>query len=303
MNPIDLRRLHYTTATGLLGMFKDYSAEEPNIKLWATHYKYMNDPQEFELGSMYCTEIINDIENDLNVPSQYRYKTWVSKKLYTDVIDNNRRTTDGQLTCPYIISFSKAYDSLHMWDMYASNGNGLALVFDYSKLLLNAGICLKDCYYCNPDCHNVFQCLLQKYKDDIKEIYLKEAKNFPIETLEKGIEKGDYSALYSRIYSLQTLINGHIGIRIKHWAYRIEDESRISVNCKNNFKLLFRDRKGIILPYIEYPVPFDCVDHIIVGPTSDFNRVRESILIFLHSKGVKDWDKNKILKSKVPYRL
>lgn len=30
-----------------------------------------------------------------------------------------------------------------------------------------------------------------------------------------------------------------------------------------------------MLPYIESPIPFDCVEHILVGPTADFYRVRD----------------------------
>ena len=29
---------HYTTGAGLIGMLKDYSAENPNLMMWATHY-------------------------------------------------------------------------------------------------------------------------------------------------------------------------------------------------------------------------------------------------------------------------
>lgn len=75
MNPINLHRLHYTTTSGLLGMFKEYTEEQPNIKLWATHYLYMNDPDEYKLGADLCTTVIEQIECDLNVPTEYRVKT------------------------------------------------------------------------------------------------------------------------------------------------------------------------------------------------------------------------------------
>ncbi|MBD5391661.1 DUF2971 domain-containing protein [bacterium] len=298
----NLPLLHYTTATGLLGMFKDYTKEQPNIRLWATHYMYLNDPEEYELGKKICTEIIEQIEQELNVPTDCRVKTCIQDKEYLCEIDKYRKTSQGQLVNPYIISFSKVNDSLHMWDMYSSKGNGLALVFNCQKLL-DAKILLKDCFYCNPNCENIIHCVSDKYKEDIIEIYQNTDKSNPLSMVEESMKSGDKIPALIRAYTIYTLICGHIGIRLKNLAYKIEQESRITVNGKEGFKLLFRDRNGTILPYIEYPIPFDCVDYILVGPTADFNLVRESILIFFDHKGVKNWNKNKILQSQIPYRL
>lgn len=300
MNPISLYRLHYTTTSGLLGMFKDYTEEHPKIKLWATHYLYMNDSEEYTLGTQICTEIIEQIESELSIPKEYRVKNFVKSTPYISALGDFRRTSVGQSICPYIISFSKAYDSLHMWDMYASHGNGLALVFNYQKLL-DAKLLTKDCFYCNPDCGNVISCISEKYKDAILEIYKDVDKEFPIDVVKGAIEQGDKIPYYKRMHTIHTLVSGHIGIRIKNHAYNIEEEARITIRKNDDTELLFRDRKGCLLPYIEYPIPFDCVEKIIVGPTADFYRVRESILIFLDYKGVKTWNSNKILKSKVPY--
>ena len=298
----NLQRLHYTTTSGLLGMFKDNTDEQAKIKLWATHYLYMNDPEEFKLGTKLCTEIIDQIESELCIPMELRVKNFVESTPYIEALSDYRRTSVGQTICPYIISFSKAYDSLHMWDMYASHGNGLALVFNYQKLL-EAKLLAADCFYCNPVCDNVISCLSNKYKDAILEIYKDVDEEFPIDVVKGSIEHGDYGSYYNRIHTIHTLVSGHIGIRIKNHSYSIEDEARIIVRKNDDTKLLFRDRKGVLLPYIESPIPFDCVEHILVGPTADFYRVRESILIFLDHKGVKNWNKNKIIQSMVPYRF
>lgn len=298
----NLARLHYTTTQGLLGMFKDFTKEQPNIKLWATHYMYMNDPEEFELGKRICTDIIEQIEQELNIPESYRVKTCVSSNAYMNVIDSYAKTTAGQLICPYTISFSKVYDSLHMWNMYASNGNGIALVFNYKKLLEHE-ILLKECFYCNPNCSDKIDCVFKNFHDDIIYLYQDIDKDIPINSVIQSMENGDNTLFYQRIHTIHTLLCGYIGIRIKNSAYNIEQEERISVNDKNGFNIHFRDRNGIIVPYIEFPIPLDCVENIVIGPTADFNRVRESILIFLNYKGVQTWDKNKILHSNVPYRL
>lgn len=189
MNPLNLQRLHYTTISGLLGMFKGYTEEQANIKLWATHYLYMNDPEEFKLGIKLCNDIIEQIESELNIPIEFRVKNFVESAPYIDALGDYCRTSGGQSICPYIISFSKAYDSLHMWDMYASNGNGIALVFNYQKLL-EAGILTKDCFYCNPCCNNIISCISSTFKKDIFEIYNEEDKVTPLDLVKESMKRG-----------------------------------------------------------------------------------------------------------------
>lgn len=288
---------HYATGAGLLGMLKDYTKENPNIKLWASHYMYMNDPQEYKIGKKICTDIIDQIEAELDIPENCRIKPLVESADYRKALNEYLRTSNGQLICPYLVSLSRAYDSLHMWDMYASNGNGLALGFNRLKLL-EAHILPKECCYCEEDGKD----LISKIKPDIKELYLECNKEHPLQSIQEAVSEGEYTTLLSRVHYIHTIICGHMGVRIKDGAYALEKEERITPIKEKATKILFRDRKGIIIPYIEYPIPFNCVENIVVGPTADFDRVRESILIFLNSKGI-EWDSDKIIKSKVPYRI
>lgn len=292
---------HYTTGSGLLGMIKDYSAKAPNIKLWASHYMYMNDPREYEIGKYICTEIINNIEDKLGIPEEFRVKPFVESPAYRIVLNDLLRTSDGQSICPYLISLSCAYDSLHMWDMYASNGNGVAIGFNRPKLF-GANILTKDCHYCNPYCKEDIEQTISEIESSIKEIYLDIEKDYPLAAIQKAVDNGDKSQLHLRLHIIYTLACWHIGSRVKDRAFELEDEVRITPRIEGAAKIFFRDRNGIIIPYIEYPIPFNCVENIIVGPTADFNRVRESILILLDTKGIK-WNEDKILRSNVPYRL
>ncbi|MBD5220450.1 MAG: DUF2971 domain-containing protein [Bacteroidales bacterium] len=292
---------HYATGAGLLGMLKDYTKEKPNIKLWASHYMYMNDPQEFKIGQKICTEIIDMIESELRIPKKYRVKTLIDNPIYQTTYNTYIRTTDGQSICPYIISLSGINDSLHMWDMYAAKGNGIVIGFNNSKLL-RANILAKDCFYCDINDQTSTSDLIAKIKPYISSLYKSCAKEFPLKKIKEDIKNGFDIPLYQRIHYIHTVICGHIGIRIKNKAYQLEEESRITINRKDTFEILFRDRNGIIIPYTEYSIPFDCVEKIVIGPTADFERVRESILIFLNSKNI-EWDIENIIKSKVPYRL
>lgn len=46
----------------------------------------------------------------------------------------------------YIISFSSCKDNFSMWSMYAANGNGCALIFDYNELTEGYEIMVKCTY-------------------------------------------------------------------------------------------------------------------------------------------------------------
>lgn len=289
---------HYATGAGLLGMLKDYTKNTPNMNLWASHYMYMNDPIEYEIGEKICIEIIDKIENELNTPEICRVKNLVNTPDYRKAINSYKRTFTGQALSPYLISLSKSCDSLHMWDMYASNGNGIAIAFDRLKLL-ESNVHLKDCIYYQKGDENV----TAKIEHEIRKIYHELRQESPSTSeIIAATNKGDNNLLYSRIHYIYTLICLFIGIRVKAKAYDLENEVRITPRKQEDTKILFRDRKGIIIPYIEYPIPFSCVENIIIGPTADFIRVRESILIFLNSKGI-EWDTDRIIKSSVPYRI
>lgn len=292
---------HYATGAGLLGMLKDYTKDTPNMKLWASHYMYMNDPYEYKIGEQLCTEIIDRIESDLKIPDEYRIKSFVNTPQYINAVKSYRRTIDGQSICPYLISMSKTFDSLHMWNMYASNGNGLALGFNRLKLL-GAQILPMDCHYFDDNSQHNKE-IIDKLEPDIKELYLELDQEHPLYTIQESMKNGDNSLLYTRLHTIHTLTCVFIGIRIKDIAYRLENEVRITTPHKpEEPAILFRERNGIIIPYIEYPIPFNCVENIVVGPTADFERVRDSLLILFDSKGI-EWDTDKIIKSRVPYRV
>lgn len=271
---------HYTTGAGLLGMMKDYSNKNPYLTMWATHYMFLNDPTEYIYGETICLDIIDEIENELGVNENDRIKKIIILDEYQKAIKEVRRT-DNYIS-PFLISLSRANDSLHMWDMYASKGNGIAINFSEERLT-KSYIHLKECNYHAKE--NIDTKLLIKG-------YYKE--------LSTQAESGaDFMEKTKRAHYIFSLISLFLGIRIKHEAYEMEQEVRITPTEKET--ILFRERNGLIIPYIEAKIPFNCVENIVVGPTADFNRVCESILLLLNSRGIK-WDENKILRSNVPYR-
>ena len=57
----------------------------------------------------------------------------------------------------------------------------------------------------------------------------------------------------------------------------------------------------MIIPYVEQKISIDYLKGIIIGPTTDFDRQKEALRIFMRSKHI-DTSHIEITKSKVPYR-
>ena len=91
---------HYTDLNALINI-----VHKDCIVLRATNVLYQNDPHEIVEG----VNIVNKIEKDQNI-------------------------VVGAFRSYYITSFSANEDNLSMWGMYAANGNGCAIAFDYDML-------------------------------------------------------------------------------------------------------------------------------------------------------------------------
>ena len=167
-----------------------------------------------------------------------------------------------------------------MWNMYAQNGNGISIGFD-EKLLRRNSIAADKCRY---------NLIIDKEAiDDGIKVY---------DHISKMIVNMDDNILF-KTFIITNYFNMMIGSVIKHTSFNIEKEYRtLAVDAD---KIHFREKDGLIIPFIIQKIPFECVNHIILGPTSDFYRLRESILMFLQSKGIK-WDEDKIIMSEVPYK-
>lgn len=291
---------HYTTGAGLLGMLKDYDAEKnPNLTMWATHYAYMNDPTEFEFGKDICLPLIKEIEEEEHVSESNRVSPILENHDFKQFNDIFRRVEAMYpqligLVNPYIISLSLSKDSLHMWNMYGQNGNGLALCMDSD--IFNKKHLMAACLYIDKDSKEQ---RINYIKQRLKILYKRTSRNLTDNL--RATFTDIYSPQYkvTRAFLLTTYILRGVASYIKNNAYLDEQEYRIL--ARNSKRLLFREKNGEIIPYIEYKLQFDSLSYIIVGPTRDFERTRNSILLLLGQKGI-FWSPDKIIKSNVPYR-
>lgn len=180
----------------------------------------------------------------------------------------------------YIISFSESIDSLPMWNMYGKNGSGVKLGFDVKKI--NEVCDLYQCFYQNTDNH---QQLLGVIDDKINHLLANMPDRY------KNDERDMLVYLYGHL---------HEGLRlIKSEFYEHEREWRVVFHMQNNKELHFRHSSGLIVPYLKKIFPKEALKEVWIGPTSDMDRVRESLHYYLAHKSFYGVD---IRKSDVPYR-
>lgn len=280
-------------------MLKDYDAKtNPNLTIWATHYSYMNDPKEFEIGVETCIPLIKEIEDVKNIAANDRLYSYLNedKDIARQIgLLGSQFKNHNSMISPYSISFSKLKDSLQMWNRYGQNGNGIALCFDMDKIRQNKNFYKFDsCVYINNK--EVTDEIIKKVKNKLLILYNRLYKEIP-SIISPFYTGDDYEAL--RVFFFSTLLFMGVASFIKDEAYADEKEYRILAFGEN--EILFRERNGEIIPYVEYKVPIEALANVIVGPTRDFERTRNSIMLLLNNKDI-SWSPDKIIQSNVPYR-
>lgn len=121
---------HYTTMEALTKIM-----QKEKVCFLATHYKYLNDPSEYQ---------------------------WGLEQIKSKCADFNTDETDL-----FILSLSKQRDFLPMWSMYAQNGNGVMFeVSNLTSLCLESSFLMTDCEYSieNIDLHSKLE-LYERHKN------------------------------------------------------------------------------------------------------------------------------------------
>lgn len=303
---------HYTTVNSLLGMLSECSAKEPYIIMWATHASYLNDKTEYKYGKKVCLDTIKEIENELNIPECER----LSNVYYNDDLNNGIELYDFfSSACPsthggipYIISLSRSNDALPMWNTYTKKGNGISIGFDDNLLYENRcafGEIMQCALPMLEEKYEIRECIYNTSHNkfiSIKDCYAKEylellnSINEPITDDGINISKIKAIAFLKRFYS-------ELAPYIKDGAYEYEQEVRFIVKDKG--EIYFRESNGMIIPYVKVKIPLECIKEIIIGPTMEANRTRDSLIMLLYNKGMTNihYDSKNIIKiSTAPYR-
>ena len=270
--------------TNIEALFNGIIVKAPNkidedICLWASHYKYLNDPSEIVIGLKYFEEILN----------------------YFIEKENNETKIDSIDDADYFItSFSTTIDSLPMWNMYGKNGTGIALGFDSDIIhKKNNESFLYKCVYLDKEIRDKITYFCESYKGEkIKECNLKMILlvifGVVLYSLFKD-EKPTKEFMADNIMPFWQFMSF-----AKNAAYKYENEVRLLIQPDKESEIKYRCQNNLIIPYMENFFPRKALKEIWVGPTNDMGRTEKSLKTYLDYMGFSDVE---IKQSEVPYRI
>lgn len=260
---------HYTNTDGVLGIVKQ---QEHTIVLWFTYYKCLNDISEgIDFKNTYnsaCEEMLSDSEitdEEFTALTNIEFSD-ESITAYTNQEGITHLTTG--INDYYICCFCRNGDSLNMWRYYGNGETGYALGFLEQALSKQTKI---DHFSSSEEKIGSFNWYNVVYDDAEKK---KLIKNGILKTI-KRIRLNPLSCP-----SLKS------GILLDLWAYRFafkhscfasEEEVRcvlsipheqIDVAGKNKFTIKYREKNGIIIPYIPIVFSHKALLSIKLSPTA-----------------------------------
>lgn len=274
---------HYTNSAGLRGIVQ-------HKKIWATHYRFLNDASEIDYGLFVLGAVIDQLKA--------KHKDALSLSFLESLL----RTADmfEEIDC-YIACFCCKDDLLHQWRDYAGSG-GYAIGFRGSALTEASGYADKP----EPAFH------LRKVIYDLKvqselirrtlEWTIVEIKRFsvglPSDEIEHLVQGGSIKA---QMHILEFLT------MFKHSSFEAEHEWRLCHLTHNTTTshIQFRDGQFGLTPFVELAplnsaskkLPIDLITH---APTKDANNVRFALRALLRTSGF--GDEVKVKGSEIPIR-
>lgn len=280
---------HYTSPSGLIGIFK-------NEEIWATNIRYLNDFNELYEASNAAERILNDMLSSTSGSE-------------TDLLNKMSKNVGAAASRYYVSSFSKDGDSLSQWRAYCPPTGGYALGIPSAQLVALAEekewLFVK-CVYApskrDSIIREVIEDFLKQYRDGlIDDGYLNEL-NF-----------SDLNEYRLNIASRFQLYIAKIGGIIKNNAFKDEQEWRlISPSIIEDDKNIdFRDGASCVVPYYKFPLKTENNPNLvqfgddelklIVGPTPQMNNEAKQAAQYILTKylGI---SKGHIL-SEIPYRV
>ncbi|MBU3188729.1 DUF2971 domain-containing protein [Clostridium bowmanii] len=283
---------HYTDAAGLLGILQ-------NELFWVSKSNFLNDFSEIS----YIDTVIKIICKDMFTDEYELIAGMILEEVHFLNFGKSMNVKEQNY---YILSLTENPDSLALWSTYSNcfgyniglDGSDLAQIMSNLQNETPLGIHGKVIY------DKAIQCQIVRDEINITKIpllynkYLKSKNTELIKELKDEI-------------SLMSVALGAYGLFFKDPLFSQEQEYRIvffhlvneGLSTKLNHEIKFRDRNGIIIPYIEVPMTNDKgylpVRELMVGPKNNLDIAEHGIDFLLY------WLKKKdvtIRRSGIPLR-
>lgn len=252
---------HYTTMGTLLRMLENID-ENGKLSLWASHIQYVNDRTESLIAEQLFRRMLQ-IYTEMEFDDEPRRPTEVRRYM-----EASFRLIFEELRQSYIVCLSEQQDSLPMWHRYGNDGQGVAigLSSDYLQRQEPEWRMCK-CDY-PPEPENA------KFPD---EDVLAEDYNELIGSASKERQE----RMEKTTQSLRALVHS---VWFKHPCYAYEKEWRL--HSRRDTDIRFRERNGLIVPYIELRLPAEAIKEIRIGPTARQELSARSLGMFFASKKI-----------------
>lgn len=119
---------HYTSADAFVSMLNHAKANSSKeLAFWASNVYYMNDTKEMTIVFEELERVLPKIEEVLGITenafSKIDFLRYIENNKVIEVIKNF--FYERIFREVYVISFSDQRDTLPMWSLYGSNGNGV----------------------------------------------------------------------------------------------------------------------------------------------------------------------------------
>ncbi len=286
---------HYTSAYGLKGILEENT-------LWATHYSYLNDPNEIKYGLKIIKDILEDeFDENSTVKTAINMFLIIMEEEYTD---NN--ILDNEI---YITSFCEHNNLLGQWREYGQNGKGYCISINNTEELI-IGPYWEDI----KDDSKFYPCLLPKpvlydyksQKDFVRTIFKNTVIELDNDFPENNITSDENLKFRIIIEYLKDLIV-YILPLLKKKEFEEEKEWRIiSFPKKMNNEIHYREKNNLLIPYqklafykenkkeaTKMPLP---INQIIYGNSLNSKKAEHSLKSFLRYKNIENIE---ILKSDI----
>lgn len=267
---------HYTDGYGLVAILQS------NF-LWATNYKFLNDPMEVQSGVGIVSQAIKDLMKIKQLSMDLTI--FLMDILKYDYYSTSR--DDLYITC-----FCESGDLLSQWRAYGNQGNGYSIGFDtlglrnvhniHMQESNTNNIILGKVVYKNEKKLEIINAILEKYLDVMSSYF-------------QYFEYHEVSRIFRplMIKSLSRCL-----AFFKDEAYSEENEWRAiyihdeeETQESNNLEVNFRYNGSFIVPYVALPLygtAYHCdklaITNIIYGPTSSPSHNQKSLNMLLRSE-------------------
>lgn len=270
---------HYTTPEGLLGIL-----QEEEVNLHFTKFTALNDKMEGKVLQKRFLDIFERLyhEGKIEKSELEKLEDCVSFEMgrFTYLIDGKVEEFNTEDT--FVCSFSKAQDSLPMWNYYVKDGSYQG----YNIGFKNPYICSRfsdkrliyDIFRLSPIIYSErqFEKFLRKHEDII-----------------------DWTTEDFRRCLMQIFCNGVLEHKMECFSHEQEVRMIYTASKEKKKDIKYKVKNGVLVPYLELKFDKAAIQEITVGPLIEQDLAVKNLREFLEQRGYPDVD---IKVSEIPIR-